>query len=209
MKVNAYFRVKYNGSFAMTSYDTETGLLDGVPEELFKINPEDVVYYKENYEKIKFTQTDIFRTLTKYRMAYVIIEFNQIGYIVCFKELYKVISNTAGVIQRGTYTELESKSIFETPLRLLGITKEPVLSLAYQSYNTLLYALENYNLCCTSNGLVSYEDIKDCDTVELGQVLNGYVACVKDPKAYGQVFYNGEPKRIQLNANRITLLKEG
>ena len=93
MKVKCLYRLTPYGEIIESKYDTEVGLIDGVPEKMFHVVLDPSEWKTANYQVYgdNYPVSNMEEFMFKHRDCYCCIEFNNLGYFALINETAYII----------------------------------------------------------------------------------------------------------------------
>ena len=93
MKVKCLYRLTPYGEIIESKYDTEVGLIDGVPDKMFHVVLDSSEWKTRNYEVYgdNYPVSNMEKFMFKRRDCYCCIEFNNLGYFALIDETAYII----------------------------------------------------------------------------------------------------------------------
>lgn len=126
MNVDCVCRVTYKGEIIPTTFNTETGKIRGL-ESVYDIKLDSrLAWFVNNYIEPNFTLTqhDLVVMMCKNRECLAVINYNQIGYVIVYKDRAELkLEVDPPSVLRGSYKIPDIMLFSEKSMRVLGPRK--------------------------------------------------------------------------------------
>ena len=196
MKVNCVYRWALNGEIIESHYDTETGLIDGVPEICFRIPDGRPDYHSGNYQLYGAVAYPVLHQyLNKYSKAYAIIDYDGIGII-------EVQNDTAYVylFVDSYLPSIKIPYVFTHNILCAGHARTIIRQFSVYTPPQMLYYDFDMNCFHTAKG--DFPADFNVHEIEPIQSFNRYLDMAYNPRGVG-VSLIGGANRVLLNDNGV------